>query len=84
MRTLIIAAATIVLTSPALACEMDKAANSPPDASIAASKDAAAPAPVAKGAKAPTTVAAPKPAKDQAVATSSPPQPVYFNQRAAK
>ncbi|GMU73151.1 MAG: hypothetical protein HS109_12470 [Burkholderiales bacterium] len=84
MRTLIVAAVTIVLATPALACEVDKAANSPPDASIAASKDAAAPAPVAKDVKVSTTVAAPKPAKDQAVATSSPPQPVYFNQRAAK
>lgn len=84
MRTLVIVAASILLSAPALACEMDKAAKSPPDASIASSKDAAAPAPVAKQPQTAPTVASQKQAKEPVATTSTAPQPVYFSQRAAK
>lgn len=82
MRTLVAVAATIFLSTGALACEMDDSAQAAPDPSIAAKKDAA---PVAAGAATPakkTTVAA-KPKKDPAIAASVAPKPAYFSQRAA-
>lgn len=85
MRSLVIVAASILLSTPALACEMGDSAKSAPDPSIASNPVQTAPvttasAAPAKAAKAPDTA---KAKKDAAVATTSAPKPAYFTTRAS-
>jgi hypothetical protein len=80
MRMLVAVAASILVSTGALACEMDKAAQTPPDPSIAAKKDPPAQVADVKTKKA-TTFAATKTKKDPTIAASSVPKPVYFASR---
>lgn len=77
MRALVAVAASILVSTGALACEMDQAAYAHPDPSIAAKKDTAAPATVAKAGKA-TTLPASKPKQDTTLAASIVPKPVDY------
>ena len=82
MRMLVAVAATIFLSSGALACEIDAAAQTAPDPSIAAKKESAAPVVATKAATKPATQASTKPKKDTTLAASATPKPAYFSQRA--
>lgn len=82
MRTLVALAASVFLSTGALACEVDAAAQTAPDPSIAAKKDSATPVVATKATTKAPTQASTKPKKDGTLAASVTPKPVYFNQRA--
>ena len=84
MRTLVAVAASLVLSTGALACEIDAAAQSAPDPSVAAKKDSVAPVVASQATTKPTTKtrASAQPKKDAPLSASVAPKPADFSQRA--